>query len=251
MLEPEHNAKLAKQSCRRPLFSAAVMRLEFDTHPQHCPPLHAPTGSADALGIPLLYSPEKAGGPRCQLGDRQPNYPRPTGTSIALIVSSWPEETSVDTTILEDFTFVQEVIAALRNFRTQHQLGFKAPVELYVTNSSSPLPFISIISHLGFVEKIIHEDVTSDVQGGRIRVGKLSLFIPLAQRVDVAAERKKIEEELNYTQGFLASVEKKLSNERFVANAPEKVIALERKKAEDAQAKIKVLQENLAALNGE
>jgi valyl-tRNA synthetase len=104
---------------------------------------------------------------------------------------------------------------------------------------------------LGFVEKIIYEEVTSDAQGGRIRVGKLSLFIPLAQRVDVAAERKKIEEELNYTQGFLASVEKKLSNERFVANAPEKVIALERKKAEDAQAKIKVLQENLAALNGE
>ncbi len=172
-------------------------------------------------------------------------------TEEALIVSSWPEETTVDTTILEDFTFVQEVIAALRNFRTQHQLGFKAPVELYVTNSSSPLPFISIISHLGFVEKIIHEDVAPNAQGGRIRVGKLSLFIPLAQRVDVAAERKKIEEELNYTQGFLASVEKKLSNERFVANAPEKVIALERKKAEDAQAKIKVLQENLAALNGE
>ena len=73
-------------------------------------------------------------------------------------------------------------------------------------------------------------------------------FIPIGGAIDVEAEIKKITEELNYTKGFLQSVQKKLSNERFVNNAPEKVVAIERKKAADAEAKIDTLEKSLASL---
>ena len=79
-------------------------------------------------------------------------------------------------------------------------------------------------------------------------VGSDEFFIPASENVDVEAEKKKIEEELNYTRGFMKSVEKKLSNERFVNNAPEKVVSTERKKLADAEAKIKTLEESLANL---
>ena len=73
-------------------------------------------------------------------------------------------------------------------------------------------------------------------------------FIPVAGHVDITEEINKLQEELDYTKGFLASVEKKLSNERFVNNAPEKVVALEKKKAADAKAKIQTLEKSLAGL---
>ena len=73
-------------------------------------------------------------------------------------------------------------------------------------------------------------------------------FVPFSEEIDVEAEIKKIEEELKYTKGFLISVSKKLSNERFVSNAPEKVVAIEKKKMADAEAKVKVLEEKLNTL---
>ena len=74
-------------------------------------------------------------------------------------------------------------------------------------------------------------------------------FIPISGAVDVDAEIEKITEELKYTKGFLTSVQKKLSNERFVNNAPPKVVELERKKAADAEAKIETLEKSLASLS--
>jgi valyl-tRNA synthetase len=80
------------------------------------------------------------------------------------------------------------------------------------------------------------------------RVSKTEFFIPLSEGVDLGAEREKIQKEIDYLKGFLASVDKKLSNERFVSNAPEKVIELERKKAADAQEKIEGLEKSLGLL---
>jgi valyl-tRNA synthetase len=74
-------------------------------------------------------------------------------------------------------------------------------------------------------------------------------FIPFGDAVDVDAEKQKLEEELTYTKGFLQSVQKKLQNEKFVAGAPEQVVAIERKKESDALSKIKVIEEKLASLN--
>ncbi len=73
-------------------------------------------------------------------------------------------------------------------------------------------------------------------------------FIPVSGAVDIEAEIRKIHEELDYTRGFLDSVRKKLANERFVNNAPEKVVALEQKKAADAEAKIETLEKSLSSL---
>jgi valyl-tRNA synthetase len=80
------------------------------------------------------------------------------------------------------------------------------------------------------------------------RVKSNEYFVPLTGTIDVEAEIAKIEAELNYTRGFLASVQKKLANERFVAGAPEQVVALERKKAADAEATIETLEKSLANL---
>jgi valyl-tRNA synthetase len=80
------------------------------------------------------------------------------------------------------------------------------------------------------------------------RVSKTEFFIPLSEGVDLEAEREKIQKEIDYLKGFLASVDKKLSNERFVSNAPEKVIELERKKAADAREKIEGLEKSLGLL---
>jgi len=80
------------------------------------------------------------------------------------------------------------------------------------------------------------------------RVKANEYFIPLTGAIDIEAELAKIEEELNYTRGFMNSVTKKLSNERFVSGAPEQVVAIERQKQVDAQSKIDALEKRLAAL---
>ena len=79
-------------------------------------------------------------------------------------------------------------------------------------------------------------------------VGTVECFVPFTQNIDKDAELKKLEDELEYTRGFLQSVMKKLSNERFVSGAPEKVVAIERQKQADAEQKIKALEEQIAAL---
>ena len=81
-------------------------------------------------------------------------------------------------------------------------------------------------------------------------VGTVECFVPFSQNIDKDAELKKLEEELTYTQGFLQSVMKKLSNERFVNGAPEKVVAIERQKQADAEQKIKALEEQIKTLKG-
>ena len=104
-----------------------------------------------------------------------------------------------------------------------------------------------LIQKLGNVSEITY--VEKAPEGAlSFRVNRNEFFVPLKGTVDLKEEIRKIQEELDYTRGFLASVEKKLTNERFVQNAPEKVVALERKKAADAVSKIEVLEKSLANL---
>ena len=104
---------------------------------------------------------------------------------------------------------------------------------------------IQKLAQLETVENIVRED---NQALGSFRVGQSEFFIPLNHSFDLEEERKKIRQELEYAKGFLKSVEKKLSNERFVSNAPEKVIELERKKAADAKEKIILLEKSLSQL---
>lgn len=164
-------------------------------------------------------------------------------TDQALIVSDWPAQQEIDTAILNRFEHTAELVAQLRTVRKNQNISFKEPLRLMETDQDR-------ISLRLVVEKLVHVTSWEQVaqtpdQAVSFRVNALEYFVPVAAS-NIEEELKKMKEELAYQQGFLAAVEKKLSNERFVSNAPEKVVAMERKKAADAAAKITALKARLA-----
>ncbi len=166
----------------------------------------------------------------------------------ALIIAAYPKEKEFNQNLLNDFTYFADVVTAIRNLRKEKNISFKEKLDLYLLeNESVNSNFNDAISHLCNVNKI---ENTSDkiAQSLSFRVKSNEYFIPFHETIDVAKEKAKLEEELKYTKGFLTSVQKKLSNERFVNNAPEKVILNERKKENDAIEKIKMLEEALTNL---
>jgi valyl-tRNA synthetase len=167
----------------------------------------------------------------------------------ALIVSQWPANTAVDSKLLGDFELVSEVVSGVRTIRKEKNIPNKDALKLQVmTDGDSYDPkWNSIIAKLGNLSSIEATQVA--VEGAlSFRVKSSEYFIPMEGAIDVDAEIEKITSELNYTKGFLKSVEGKLSNDRFVQNAPEKVIEIERKKQADALAKIETLTQALAHL---
>ena len=167
----------------------------------------------------------------------------------ALVVSVWPEVTGYDNELLTNFESLQQLIGAIRHFRKEKKLGFKDPITLYVGQSHAAwTTYQTLVEKLGFVSDLYYKQPDENRVGGTFRVAGTEFFVPLEGKMDVAAERQKIQEELQYAKGFLASVDKKLSNERFVNNAPEAVVAMEQKKAADAQQKIAILEESLKKL---
>ncbi|NRD20927.1 valine--tRNA ligase [Winogradskyella eckloniae] len=166
----------------------------------------------------------------------------------ALIVSTWPEAKPVNEALISEFEFATEVISGIRNIRKQKNIAFKDAIGFSVVNNENVnTTFDAVISKLGNLESF--EYVTEAVEGAlTYRVKSNEYFIPMEGSIDVEAEIKKLTEELNYTEGFLKSVQKKLSNERFVAGAPEQVVASEKKKEADALAKIETLTASLASL---
>ena len=166
----------------------------------------------------------------------------------ALCVAAWPTKEAFDTNIVEEFAFATEVIAGIRTIRKDKNIPNKEVLELSILNQSGTSESMNaIIQKLGNIESIARVDAS--VEGAlTFRVKSNEYFIPIAGAIDVEAEKEKIQQELEYTKGFLKSVQKKLSNERFVNNAPEKVVEIERKKAADAEAKIETLEKSLANL---
>ena len=166
----------------------------------------------------------------------------------ALTVSEWPKPKAIDPKLVETFALAQEVIVGIRNFRKEKNLSFKEEIQLFVTKSKAPLPYEASIEKLGGISSVVYDSPSEDSFGGSFRVGTFEFFIPTKTSEDPEAERQKLNEELKYMKGFLASVEKKLANEKFVANAPEQVIANERKKVADAKEKIELLEKSLSSL---
>ena len=158
---------------------------------------------------------------------------------------------ATDQVILRDMTLIQDVITAVRSFRNDKGIAMKESIELYIkTDQENTFNTYSSILQK-FLNTSTIEFVSEQVDGtGSLRVGTHEFYIPLGS-VDVAAECEKIQKEIEYQEGFLEKVMKKLSNERFVANAPEKVVELERKKKADAEARLGVLKESLAQLGCE
>ena len=167
----------------------------------------------------------------------------------ALIVAKWPEAKSVNNSIIKEFDFAAEVISGIRTIRKQKNIAFKDAIECHVLNNENVAStFDVVIEKLGNISSLSY---TNEPIDGALtfRVKSNEYFVPMQGSIDVEAEIEKLTEELNYTEGFLKSVQKKLSNERFVAGAPEQVVASERKKEADALAKIETLKASLASLN--
>ncbi|HET8809518.1 MAG TPA: valine--tRNA ligase [Flavobacteriaceae bacterium] len=166
----------------------------------------------------------------------------------ALIVAKWPANKTFDNKLLTQFETAAEVVSGIRAIRKEKNISFKDPLELLMLNPENhSKEFDSIIAKLGNISEL--KIVENKVEGAlSFRVGSNEYFIPISGPVDVETEIEKLQEELTYNEGFLKSVEKKLSNERFVANAPEKVVEMERRKKADAEAKIETIKLSLKAL---
>ena len=165
-----------------------------------------------------------------------------------LIVASWPIETDIDSKILADEKFAAEVISGIRTIRKEKNIPNKDQIELFVKrNETIDQSFDSVIRKLGNLSILNYVD--KKVDGAlSFRVKSNEYYVPLLGSINIEEEIATLTQELEYTKGFLNSVMKKLSNERFVNNAPEQVIANERKKQSDAEAKIKTIQEQLSAI---
>ena len=172
--------------------------------------------------------------------DRQP--------SEALCINAWPESGFVEKELLQDFELVQEAISGVRKVRKEKQISFKNEIDLFVINNENLSDrYDELIKKMGNITSI----KTTDEQiaaAASYRVRSNEYFVPLAGNIDTEAEIEKLTTELKHAQGFLISVQKKLSNERFMAGAPEQVVAMERKKEADALAKIETIQSSLTAL---
>ncbi len=172
---------------------------------------------------------------------------RKDGESI--MVSNMPEASEVDEKLLADFELTKEAIAGVRNVRKQKNIANKEAISLSILDNTGNYDknFDAVLEKLANADKI--DFVTEKVSGALSFMVKANeYFIPMGELLDVDAEIARLEEDLKYQKGFLNSVMKKLSNERFVNNAPEKVVAIEKQKQADAEAKIKALEESIANL---
>ena len=166
-----------------------------------------------------------------------------------IIVSEWPKADKVEDVILSDFDIVSEVVSSIRNFRIQKQIPNKEQISLFVKeNDKLCRNMDSIICKLGNIESVEYSDKKID-GAFSFRVKSNEYFIPLEGNVDIEAELEKLQKELDYTKGFLKSVNGKLNNERFISVAPEQVVANEKKKQADAEQKIEVLENQIASLS--
>jgi len=166
-----------------------------------------------------------------------------------LIVAAWPRVKKIDNDILSDGGLAFEIISQIRNIRNANQLSPKTKLALEIRTKSAEkfnsfMDIIIKISNLSEMKFV--EEKPANTSGFVIKGDEF--FVPLENEVDPEKEKADLQKELDYTKGFLISINKKLGNERFVNNAPEQVIAIERKKLADAEAKIAVIEEQLVGL---
>ena len=170
--------------------------------------------------------------------------PRKEGESI--MTAQLPEADGDKAPILEAMESVMEVVAGIRTIRKQRQIAQKEALKLEVKGPHNPM-LDAILIKLGNLSSISAVERKGEMSASFIS-GATEYSIPLEGNINVEEEKAKLNKELQHLEGFLAGVRKKLSNEKFVANAPEKVIALERKKEADSLEKIAAIKEALEAL---
>ncbi|NDW17738.1 valine--tRNA ligase [Dysgonomonas sp. 216] len=164
----------------------------------------------------------------------------------SLMVSNMPKVNAYDNSYLSSFDSVKEIIAGIRTVRLQKNIPNKDSLDLTVLGEHSNA-FDSVILKMANITAI-EKATEKNPAAVSFLVGTTEYAVPLGNNIDVEAELEKLEAEVKYLQGFLQSVAKKLSNEKFVANAKPEIVDNERKKQADAESKIKTLEESIAAL---
>ena len=163
----------------------------------------------------------------------------------ALVIAQQKKADDFNEETIKNFDFAKELISGVRNYRQSKGISPRESVELF-TNATA---FINeaVVRKLANVSEV-HFAEKTDKPSFTFLVGATEISIPLSENLDLAKEKKKTEEEIKYLKGFLVSVEKKLSNEKFVANAKPEIVENERKKQKDAQEKIAILEEKIKNL---
>lgn len=167
----------------------------------------------------------------------------------SICVATWPQAGATNEQLLSSFDLFNEIVIGVRNVRKTNNIPNKEAIRLLVNASDAhPKIFDASVAHLTNTSSI---EYITDKPGSCFTfiVKGSEYFVPFTENVDVEAEKSKLMEELNYTKGFLKSVEGKLKNEKFVNNAPAQVLENERKKQADALSKIKLLEDKLSSLN--
>lgn len=174
-------------------------------------------------------------------------YDRKDGESIMLDKLNILSPTDDDRKLVDDIESVKQVIGNVRTVRNQKNISPKEKLSLQALNENKYSEYDAVILKMANLEtiSIVNEKSAYTIQ---FMVGTDEFAIPVGSLIDVEAEILKQEQQLKHLEGFLAGVMKKLSNEKFVANAPAAVVALEKKKQSDSEEKIAALKESLAEL---
>nr|MBX2872325.1 valine--tRNA ligase [Saprospiraceae bacterium] len=169
------------------------------------------------------------------------------------VISSWPQAASFDESLLEQIEKAKQVVSSIREIRNSKGLKQKELLKVYRQNTADSdtwetAGLKAMVIKMGNLESLA--DTDGDVENSvSFLVGRDKFFVELSQEIDTEAEYERLKKDLEYYQGFVQKVEKKLSNERFVNNAPAKVVEMERKKLADGKAKLENLEEALSKLN--
>ena len=176
-------------------------------------------------------------------------YERKDGESIMRDKLEVSPMTDADAKLLADIESVKLIVSGIRTVRNQKNIPTKDELNLQAVGSNKYAAHNCIIAkmaNVGAIDVVNEKDATA----ATFMVGTDEFAVPLGNMIDVEAEIAKQEAQLKHLEGFLAGIKKKLSNEKFVANAPEAVVAMERKKQKDSEEKIAALKDSLAALRG-
>ena len=177
-------------------------------------------------------------------------YERKDGESIMRDKLCVSHTSETDEKLLADIENVKQVVGGIRTVRNQKNIPSKDALNLQAVGNNMYEAYNSIITkmaNIGSIDVVKEKDATA----ATFMVGTDEFAVPLGNLIDVEAEIAKQEAQLKHLEGFLAGIKKKLANEKFVANAPEAVVAMERKKQKDSEEKIAALKDSLAALRGQ
>ena len=172
---------------------------------------------------------------------------RKEGETIMTVPIAHTQPTASELDLVGRIEEVKAIVTNVRSIRSQKGLSPKEPLTLEIVDEEAVAEFEAVIAKMANIDTFSRVSTKSD-GASAFMVGTLQLAVPLGSLIDVDAEKAKIEAELEHLEKFLAGIRKKLSNEKFVANAPEKVVELERKKEKDSEEKIKSLKETLQGL---